>query len=120
MVTKSRKLKASNKKDCVKMMMNLTKNSLKKGKYDIVILNKVQEDNKLTLTLEVKKNGKEVDLTGLNPFIFVNPPVCIIKEDAVFEEVKGKEPKVIKERVLEENPEEALKSIITDTLERVI
>jgi len=120
MANETRKLKASDKKDCVKMMMNLTKSSLKKGKFDIKILKKESEDNKLTLTLEVKKNGKKVDLTDLNPFIFVNPPVCIILEDEIYEDENAKEPKVIKERVLEENPEEALKSIITDTLERVL
>jgi len=111
-----KKLDAKIKKDCVKMMMNLTKNSFQKGKFHIKILEKEQDDNKLTLTLEVKKNGESVDLTDLNPFIFVNPPVCLIVEDGEVDD----DGKVIKERVLEENPEKALISIIEDTLGRVI
>ena len=107
------------KKENAKKLFNSSIKSFHSNGRSIKILRKEEKDNIYTVYLEVKKDGKNIDMTELNPFIFVNPPINIVVEEAIID-TKSNEPKVIKKAILEENPDKALKSIISDTLGRVL
>jgi len=104
------------KKQNVKDLKKCFLKKFKHKSFDIDITKMEESDDKLTVYLDVKKGNDKIDMSRLNPFIFVNPPINIVVEQAIL----GKNNEIIKEAILDRNPEEALKSIIIDTLRRVL
>lgn len=84
--------------------------------YEVELFNLHEENGLLTVTVEASKDGKMLVLD--NPFQFQNPPIMV--SDGTYYKVRnditGKE---IKLPNSVENPEQALKEIIINTIKAV-
>lgn len=94
-------------------MAKIALTAFSKNDIDVTILDQLREINGLLYVIvSATKNGKELNVD--NPLIFKNPPIMI--HDGTFHVKKDSLGNDVEIMNYEENVEEALKEIITDTI----
>jgi len=106
------------KKEKAKEIHKVSLTSIVDGDVEITILNKTLKETGVTFNIAVKQNGLDVDLKDFNPFTIVNPPLMV--PDGTFRKEMVTPTKEMDVENTKEDPEEALRQILIQTVRGVI